>query len=114
MTLAVTLRVMASTVGVAEESPVIHKAIDAYLERWSALAPLADLRRGAQLGRALGGASRALTWHAVTLDAPATTHRLPRRRRRVAQGYGPSARLASSLCRSCPSSRRSSSPSASR
>jgi len=77
MTLAVTLRVMASTVGVAEESPVIHKAIDAYLERWSALAPLADLRRGAQLGRALGGASRALTWHAVTLDAPATTHRFP-------------------------------------
>ena len=77
MTLTVALRVMASTVGIAEQSPVVHKAIDAYLERWSALAPLADLRRAAALGRALGGASRALTWHAITLDAPATRERFP-------------------------------------
>jgi hypothetical protein len=77
MSLAVSLRVMATTVGVAEDSPVIEKAIDAYLERWSALAPLADLRRGAALGRALGGAARALTWHAIALDAPETSADFP-------------------------------------
>jgi hypothetical protein len=77
MSLAVSLRVMAATVGVADESPVVHKAVDAYLERWSALASLADLRRGAALGRALGGASRALTWDAIARDAPATRHRFP-------------------------------------
>jgi hypothetical protein len=77
MTLTVSLRVMASTVGVSEQSPVVLKAIDAYLERWSALASLADLRRAAALGRALGGASRALTWHAIALDAPATREQFP-------------------------------------
>jgi Ser/Thr protein kinase RdoA (MazF antagonist) len=77
LSLAVALRVLASTVGVADDSPTVDAAIDAYLERWSSLAPLAALRRGAALGRALGGASRALTWHAVAVDAPATEKLFP-------------------------------------
>jgi hypothetical protein len=77
LSLTVALRVLASTVGVADESATVHTAIDAYLERWSSLAPLADLRRGAALGRALGGASRALTWHAICEAAPAARRGLP-------------------------------------
>ena len=77
LSLTVALRVMASTVGVADESRTVDTAIDAYLERWSSLAPLADLRRGATLGRALGGASRALTWHAIAVAAPATQRQFP-------------------------------------
>ena len=77
LSLTVSLRVLASTVGVADDSPTVDTAIDAYLERWSALAPLADLRRGAALGRALGGASRALTWHAIAVAAPATQRMFP-------------------------------------
>ena len=77
MSLTVALRVLASTVGVADDSPTVDAAIDAYLERWSSLAPLAALRRGAALGRALGGASRALTWHAIAVAAPATQELFP-------------------------------------
>ena len=46
LSLTVSLRVLASTVGVPDDSRTVDTAIDAYLERWSALAPLADLRRG--------------------------------------------------------------------
>jgi len=77
LSLTVSLRVLASTVGVPDDSRTVDTAIDAYLERWSALAPLADLRRGAALGRALGGASRALTWHAIAVAAPATQRLFP-------------------------------------
>ena len=77
LSLTVALRVLASTVGVRDDSPTVDTAIDAYLERWSSLAPLAKLRRGAALGRALGGASRALTWHAIAVDAPATQAKFP-------------------------------------
>ncbi|MGH3074745.1 MAG: aminoglycoside phosphotransferase family protein [Gaiellales bacterium] len=77
LSLTVSLRVLASTVGVADQSDTVDTAIDAYLERWSALAALADLRRGAALGRALGGASRALTWHAIGSAAPATRRMFP-------------------------------------
>ena len=41
LSLTVSLRVLASTVGVADDSPTVDTAIDAYLERWSSLAPLA-------------------------------------------------------------------------
>ncbi len=77
LSLTVALRVLASTIGVADDSPAVDAAIDAYLERWSSLAPLAALRRGAALGRVLGGASRALTWHAIAVDAPATQRQFP-------------------------------------
>jgi hypothetical protein len=77
LSLTVALRVFATTVGVPDESPAVDAAIDAYLERWSSLAPLAALRRGAALGRALGGASRALTWHAIAVAAPATEQDFP-------------------------------------
>ena len=77
LSLTVALRVLASTVGVPDESRTVDSAVDAYLERWSSLAPLADLRRGAALGRALGGASRALTWHAIAVAAPATQLQFP-------------------------------------
>jgi hypothetical protein len=77
MSLTVALRVLATTVGVGDDSPTVDAAIDAYLERWSSLAPLAALRRGAALGRALGGASRALTWHAIAVAAPATQEKFP-------------------------------------
>jgi hypothetical protein len=77
MSLTVALRVFASTVGVPDDSPAVDAAIDAYLERWRSLAPLAALRRAAALGRALGGASRALTWHAIALAAPATEQEFP-------------------------------------
>lgn len=78
LSLTVALRVLASTVGVADQSATVDTAVDAYLERWSALAPLADLRRAAALGRVLGGASRALTWHAIAVAAPATERQFPR------------------------------------
>jgi Phosphotransferase enzyme family len=77
LTLTVALRVFASTVGVPDKSPAVDAAIDAYLERWRSLATLAALRRGAALGRALGGASRALTWHAIAVAAPATEREFP-------------------------------------
>lgn len=77
MTLTVALRVFASTVGVPDEGPAVDAAVNAYLERWRSLAPLAALRRGAALGMALGGASRALTWHAIAVAAPATEDEFP-------------------------------------
>jgi hypothetical protein len=77
LTLTVALRVFATTVGVPDSSPPVDAAIDAYLERWRSLATLAALRRGAALGRALGGASRALTWHAIAVAAPATEREFP-------------------------------------
>jgi hypothetical protein len=77
MTLTVALRVFASTVCVPDEGRAVDAAVDAYLERWRSLAPLASLRRGAALGRALGGASRALTWHAIAVAAPATEEQFP-------------------------------------
>jgi hypothetical protein len=77
LSLTVALRVLATTVGAGDEGPTVDAAIDAYLERWSSLAPLAALRRGAALGRALGGASRALTWHAIAVAAPATQEQFP-------------------------------------
>jgi hypothetical protein len=77
MTLTVALRMFSSTVGVPDDSPEVGAAIDAYLERWRSLGPLAALRRSAALGRALGGASRALTWHAIAVAAPATEREFP-------------------------------------
>jgi hypothetical protein len=77
MTLTVALRVFAETVGVPDEGPAVDAAIDAFLERWRSLATLAALRRGARLGRALGGASRALTWQAIAVAAPATEREFP-------------------------------------
>ncbi len=57
------LRVLASTVGVADDSPTVDAAIDAYLERWSVARPARRpaARRGARpgAGRRLAGADMA-------------------------------------------------------
>jgi hypothetical protein len=77
LSLTVALRMFASTVGVPNDGRAVDAAVDAYLERWSSLAPLAALRRGVALGRALGGASRALAWHATAAAAPGTQRLFP-------------------------------------
>ena len=82
LSLTVSLRVLASTVGVADDSPTVDTAIDAYLERWSSLAPLGDAaaRRGARpgAGRRLAGADMARDRRRRAGD-PAACSRTPRR-----------------------------------
>ncbi len=63
MTLTVTLRVAAHRVGLDERAPEVLRLRDAYLEPWTAVAPLAELREAGDLASRLGTISRALSWY---------------------------------------------------
>ena len=53
------------------------RVIDAYLEPWESFAPRAQLIRAAALGRVLGLASKALTWHRISAAVPEARRTYP-------------------------------------
>jgi len=65
LTLAVTERFAALAAGVAPDAPAIRALREAYLEPWAGLAPHDTLRRGAEIGSALGVVTGGLTWYEV-------------------------------------------------
>jgi hypothetical protein len=70
--LLVTLRSAAYQSGLEEEAEAMHGLREAYLEAWTAYAPLPALRQAAELASRLAMANRALTWQQVVRDAPPT------------------------------------------
>jgi hypothetical protein len=68
--LAVTERFAAQAAGVARDAAEIQALRDAYLAAWAGLAPDRALRRGAELGSALGVVTGGLTWHEVVTHLP--------------------------------------------
>ena len=65
LTLAVTERFAALAAGVAPDAPAIRALREAYLEPWAGLATHDTLRRGAEIGSALGVVTGGLTWYEV-------------------------------------------------
>ena len=65
LTLAVTLRFAAQAAGLPLDAPDIQALRDAYLGSWTGLAPMAALRRAAEIGSALGVVTGGLTWYEI-------------------------------------------------
>jgi Phosphotransferase enzyme family len=65
LTLAVTLEFAARAAALETGAPEVRALRDAYLEPWTSSAPAAVLRRGAELGAALGTVTGALTWYEI-------------------------------------------------
>jgi hypothetical protein len=70
--LLVALRSAAHQSGLDEGAEALYGLREAYLEAWTAYAPLPDLRQAAELAARLAMANRALTWQQVVRDAPPT------------------------------------------
>jgi hypothetical protein len=68
--LLVTLRSAAYQSGLTEGAEALQGLQEAYLEAWTAYAPLQALRQAAALATRLAMANRALTWQQVTRDLP--------------------------------------------
>jgi len=77
LTLAVTERFAAEAAGVAADAPEIRALREAYLEPWTGLAPAHALRRGADIGSALGKITAGLTWYECITRLPGA-HELDR------------------------------------
>jgi hypothetical protein len=65
LTLAVTLRVLAHRLHLAEAAPQLDRFRDAYLEPWTRLQPRPELLAAMPDALRLGRICRALTWHRV-------------------------------------------------
>jgi Phosphotransferase enzyme family len=61
-TLTTTFNSIAHKTGLPQHDPVFARLEDAYLEEWTGVAPLPELRRAARLARVLGCIGRALAW----------------------------------------------------
>lgn len=69
-TLVVGFRSIAYRLDLAADGPEIASLRDAYLEPWTDLAPLTQLRAAADLAQQIGTVCRALTWHRVISSLP--------------------------------------------
>lgn len=65
LSLWIVRRIVAHRLAMNESDPTIARLVDAYLEPWTTFAPIAALRRAAEIGAHLGSVTRALCWYRV-------------------------------------------------